>query len=222
MKKKIALVLMFVFMGISFMGCGRTALSLVEENMSELTKVYYMAENENFYCTLASGVREQNYLMNGESGEVVDFALLTIVPNNDVKGVVVKAKVKIDGVEEDVELEVNGLNHNFMVDLEKQLTGDEVVEVVYCGEVLCLENVSQAFEIDYKRALEIASEKLKDAIVAKQKFSKLNAECYLRVLDKKANQFDNVFWCFTVLNIDNESFSIIISTVDGSILAESN
>jgi len=42
----------------------------------------------------------------------------------------------------------------------------------------------------------------------------------LKVLDKKANNFDNLFWCFTLLTNKNESYSVIISTVDGSVLAK--
>lgn len=221
MLKKVALGFMLTLVVVSLFGCGMSTMGLVEENMSELTKVYYMAENNDFYCTLSSGVREKNYLMNGESGEVTDFALLTIVPNQNVSGSLIKAHVKIDGVESEVELEINGLNHNFMVDLEKAFSGNEVVEVTYEGVGLVLENVSNDFSVDYNKAIEIACKEMNEQIVAKKKFSNLNAECYLRVLDKKANQFDSVFWCFTVLNVDNESYSIVLSAEDGTVLAKS-
>ncbi len=222
MRKKIVLGFMLTLVVVSLFGCGMSTVGLVEENMSELTKVYYMAENDDFYCTLSSGVREKTYLMNGESSEVTDFALLTIVPNQNVSGSLIKANVKIDGVESEVELEINGLNHNFMVDLEKAFSGNEVVEVTYGGSSIALENVSQNFAVDYNKAIEIACQEMNEQITAKKKFSKLNAECYLRVLDKKANQFDSVFWCFTVLNVDNESYSVVISAEDGSVLAKTN
>ena len=108
-----------------------------------------------------------------------------------------------------------------MVDLERKLSGNEIVEVVYKDSAMTLSNLSQAFEINATEAIEIARDQLRDKIVLKKNYRGLNAECYLRILDKKANNFDGIFWCFTVLNIDNESYSIIISTENGAVLAKS-
>ncbi len=222
MKKKIALGVMLASLSVMAFGCGNSTLNMVEENMSEMTNVYYMGENDQFYCTLSSGQRETNYLMNGQCSDLTDFALLCIVPSENVAKNLIKANVKIDGVESEVELEINGLNNNYMVDLERQLSGDEVIEVTYDESTIKLENTSENFEINHLQALEIACEEMEDKIVAKKSFRNLNAECYLRILDKKANRFDGIFWCFTVLNVDGESYSIVISTEDGSVLAKSN
>lgn len=219
--KKVALMLMLFCVGFVCLACGTTTEGLVKHNMSELTKVYFYGENDNFYCTLSSGERENEYLMNGISEDNVDFALLTLNFTNPISAKAVKVDVTIDGQTSQVELEINSLNSAYMVDLEKELTGEEEISVTYEGETLNMECLSKNFAVDYKQALNIASTEMEDKINLKKTYNSLNAECYLRVLDKKANNFDGTFWCFTVLNVDNENYSIIISTEDGSILAKS-
>ena len=221
MKKKILILSMLCFLSLSLFGCGASTQSLVESNLSEVTKIYYMGENDDFYCTLAVGERETTYLMNGHSTEKTEFALLSIVPTQNNYANLIKAKIIIDGQENQVELEINGLNHNYMVDLEKSFSGNEQIEVVFENSKLKLQNVSDDFGVDYLEAIEIASVEMKDQILQKKSYKNLNAECYLRILDKKANDFDGLFWCFTVLNVDNESFSMVFSAEDGEILAKS-
>lgn len=221
MKKKILLAFMLCFVGLSLCGCGANTLDMVKDNMSELTNVYYFGENADCYCSLSSGKREKEYLLNGQSGECVPFALLSLHPTENIAGKVVLVKVTIDGVESEKELEINSLNSAYMVDLEKEFSGEEKIAITFNGKVLTLECLSKNFAIDSQKALEIASKELADKITMKKSFSKLNAECYLRVLDKKANKQDGVFWCFSVLNVDNENYSVIISTTDGKVLAKS-
>ena len=221
MKKRI--VLMIALFGIVFatFGCSLSTQDLISENISEVTKVYYMGECESFYCTLAIGEREENYLMNGQTSDKKDFALLSIVPEENNHQNLIKSKIFIDGVESEVELEINGLNHNFMVDLEKSLSGNEKIEVEFENKKIELKNISKNFGIDYLKALEIASVEMEDKILFKKQNKNLNSEFYLRILDKKANGFDGMFWCFTVVNIDNESYSVVFSAEDGEILAKS-
>lgn len=221
MKKKLLLGLMLICVGFSCLACGTTTKGLVMDNMSEMTKVYYFGENEDFYCSLSSGQREKEYSMDGKHRGEENFALLSLNLSESISSQLVKATVIIDGQSSEVELEINSISSAYLVDLERELSGSETIEVVYDGQSLILENLSKDFAVNYQQALDIACSEMEDKIVEKRSFNNLNAECYLRVLDKKANDFDNVFWCFSVLNCDNENYSIIISTVDGSVLAKS-
>ena len=220
MKKKVLLSVLLMLVCVCFVGCGKTTYDRVEDNMSELTTVYYYGEGENYYASLSSGQREENYLLNGKSEKKVDFSLLSVKTSQNLSAKLIKVKVKIGEEETERELEINGLNGCYMVDLEKCVTGDETIEVTYNGETVALTNLSKDFAVDDKKALEIGVKELEEKILACKSGNKLNAECYLRVLDKKANNFSDVFWCFTVINVNNESYSVIISTVDGKVLAK--
>lgn len=223
MKKRIGVLAIFVCaVGIFVAGCGKQTVDYVRENMSEKTEVYYFGETTEFYGTLSSGQREKDYLMNGKSEEKVDFSLLTLNFYNETLGNAITVNLTVDEKTSEVELELNTLNSTYMVDLEKKFSGEEKIFVEYMEEKFELSNVSKDFVISADKAIEIASKELASSIKKEKKFSNLNAECYLRVLDKRANNFDSMFWCFTVINNKNESFSVVISTVDGSVLAKSN
>ena len=219
MKKKIALTLMLLCVcGLCF-GCGKNTSSYVLDNLSEVTKVYYFGQCDDFYAVLSSGTREKEYLIDGKSGDCTEFALLSLKMAENLSVPAFSVKVKINGEVLECEVEQNGMY--YMYDLARELSGSENVEIIYENTTLSLVNISKDFGVDYVRAVEIASENLKDKITLLKHGQALNAECYLRVLDKKANNFDDFFWCFTVVNINNENFSIIISTTDGKVLAKS-
>ena len=211
-------VLLFALMG--FVGCGVKTQDCVLENMSEVTKVFYFAENEKFYATLAIGQREKEYIMDGKSNTNVDFSLLSVCffENQDKNSISVS--VSINGVSSAYELEYNPMANAYMVDLEKKLGGEEKILISYDGATLELQNLSKQFGVNWEKAISIACVELKDKIEKEKQYSDLNGECYLKVMDKRENNFKDFFWCFTILNNQNESFSIIISTVDGTVLAK--
>lgn len=188
------------------------------DNLSEVTKVYYFGQCEEFYAVLSSGMREKEYLIDGKSGDCTEFALLSL-KMNDLSVPAFSVKVKIEGEVLECEVEQNGMY--YMYDLARGLSGDENIEIIYENTSLSLVNMSKDFQIDFNRAIDIACDNMKDKITLLKKGKELNAECYLRVLDKKANNFDDFFWCFTVVNTENENYSIIISTTDGKVLAQS-
>ena len=221
MKKIGAVVLSLFAVCLLSAGCGKSTENFVKENMSETVEVYFFGETPEVYGTISSGKRELDYNIDGKSGELTDYSLFSINFYNEVFGSVIKVNLTIDGVTSEVEMELNTLNNTYMVDLGKRMSGDEVVSVEYMEEEFELKNVSKDFVVDADEAIEIASNELSEVILRAKKHSNLNAECYLRVMDKRMNNFQDMFWCFTVVNVDGESFSIIISTVDGSVLAKS-
>ncbi len=221
MKKILGLFGILLCVSMFAYGCGKQTKDYVRENMSEKTEVYFYGENEKFYVTLSSGQREDVYLMNGKSEDKVDFSLLTINFFNETFNNLIDAKLYVNDEEKVVNLELNNLNSTYMVDLETAFSGDEEISIDYKGQKLSLQNKSKDFGVNADKAIEIASKELSKFIMKEKKLSSLNAECYLRVLDSRANDFEDLFWVFTVVNIKNENYSVVISTVDGSVLSKS-
>lgn len=218
---------MFVFgllvvMGFVFAGCAKDDASLMKNNMAELTKSYFYGESETVYASLSVGQREENYVLDGCCSDVVDFALLVVSFENEVTTNTVEANVKTDDKIVAVQLEKNETNGKYMFDLEKSVSADAKIELQVQGQVVFLQAISNEFVIDCYDAVEIACREFDEKIKPLKKRNNLFAEGYLRIMDKKANDFDGVFWCFTLLSQQNESWSVIISTEDGSILAKSN
>lgn len=220
--KSFALFCMILGLSFAISGCTKTTSELMQENMSEFASVYYYGEGDNFHVSISSGERESTYLLNGKSEDCVDFALVSLFFDDAPSGSLVKATILVDGQESEVELEVGGVNSAYMVDLETLLSGEEEIVFTYSGQTVTLENLSKNFQIDAQQAVEIGANELESEILKNKTSTALNCEGYLKVLDKKSNGLDYVFWCFSIVNTDGESYSVIISTEDGSILAKTN
>ena len=220
MKKLIvAFSLVFVLFGVA--GCGKTINNFVEENMSEITKEFYFGENDSFYATLSVGERESTYLYNGQSTESVDFALLTLTFKSGSSDSTLEVVLNDGTNSYDVELLADDMSVGFMADVVNLFDFGETFTLNYEDLSVELTRISDEFGIDYQEALNIACENLKEELESQKSYNNFNAECYLRVLREKENSFDNLYWCFTCLDYEGESFSVVFSTVDGKILAKS-
>lgn len=221
MKGKTFVLGVMLLMFMAFFGCSTNTRECVLQNMSETTKDFYFGENTKLYATLAVGEREKEYVMDGKSNSKIDFSLLSLVFFENLDKNVVEVVVTIGDDSDNFELEYNSMTNMFMVDLEKKIEGDKRVWVKYDGMTIELSNLSKKFAINWENAIAIACDEMSDKIEKEKQYNDLNGECYLKVMDKRANNFQEFFWCFTILNNQNESFSIIISTTDGSVLAKS-
>ncbi len=199
-------------------GCGSQVdrLTLVQENMSEKSEVYFFSDNLNLPISIASGVREDPYGYDGESNDKCEFALIIArLDNSDNEYVT----VNIDGEEKQVLLEFNYRTGTHMADLEQTLTGDEVITVKFLDEEANLVCKSNDFKVDANQALEIGTENLSSFIDSLRSGNNFNGECYLKLLDNISGGFSDIFWLFSVYSADGEMQNVIISTENGSVLA---
>lgn len=213
----VSLSLLLVVFGVT--ACGKTLDGYVLDNMAEITKEYYFGENDDMFVTLSVGEREEDYLLNGQATELVDYSLLVIKfkEENILRAITLVVQSGEDSA--DVEAEYNSFNNSYMVDIVDDITIGEDFSIVYDGQTVTLSK--QNFAINYENALQIACENLSDELEAQKSYNHFNAECYLRVMSGRDNDFSELYWCFTCLNYEGESFTVVISTADGSILASS-
>ena len=221
MLKKVFITLSLLVVCLGVAGCGKTINNVVRENMSEITKVYYFGQNDDFYATLSVGERENEYFYDGKSTDNVNYTLLTIKFNNYLNEDIIWIQVASGENSIRVEAEYNDMSDTFMVDIVDEIELSDTVFVNYNGSSAELEKVSANFTIQYDKAIDIACENLQSELENLKSYSHFNGECYLRILNQKENNFDDFYWCFTCLGQDESNFSIIISSVDGSILAKS-
>lgn len=218
MLKKITVFVMFVCSGLLLSACGETINSYVAENMSEITYDYYFGESSQMFASLSVGERESEYLYNGESTQNVNFSLLTVGFEEDINKVAIIVSVKVGEETFMAELEYSSLDNVYMADIEKEINGQ--VEISYNDDKVILDKISDNFAINSNKAIDIACQNLSEQLSSCKSFNNFNAECYLRILDNKVNNFDQLYWCFTCIDKDGKSFSIIISIDDGKVLAK--
>lgn len=219
MRRSLILVFLAVFVFV-FSGCGKTVDKYALENMSEATQTYFYGEEDFAYASLAVGTREKDYLMDGKSSSCVDFSLLSVVFNENAEASTLFVNVFINDKKTSIEMEYNSFSGAFMFDLEQKVEENSLIVVETEDVTIHLTNVSKDFGVGWKKAISIGCENLENVIKKNISYNNFGAECYLKVMDKKVNEFEDFFWCFTILTENGESFSVIISTVDGRVLAK--
>jgi len=75
-------------------------------------------------------------------------------------------------------------------------------------ELVTLKNLSNDWAVDYKKAVEIATNHLSNHLQNLYFNGKLNAECYLKIVAK--NDFEKKFWYFSVIDKSGKSASVLI------------
>ncbi len=199
-------------------GCGEVdKLSLMKDNLSEMSDVYYFSDNNDFLVSIASGQREDPYKSDGKSENKVDFALVIAELSGSDDEMV---KITIDGEAKDVLLEFNYQTGTHMADIEQRLTGQEEITISYMNESANMICKSNTFAVSADKALELGYENMKEDIDSLCEGKNFKGECYLKILDNLSGGFDDVFWLFSVLDQNGKMKNVIISTSQPSVLAD--
>lgn len=193
----------------------------IEDNMSEQTTIYYSSQNGNHRASISVGTRENPYSIDGYSQQPCDFSLINIKFDLNLNDNIIAAKITINDNESELKLDLNPISHSYMADLGYQLGSDDQIRIEYKDITFDFANLSKTFNTSGEEALSIAKEELASQISAYTKGKTFEGECYLKVLGQTDN-FDNLFWCFTIEGRDGKTYNVIISVDDGSILQKTN
>ncbi len=207
-----------------FAGCGGiTVEEFSKNNLSEQELVFFAGSTQNFSVTLGSGLREEPYLQDGVKGEIVEYALLEVVPKGEKEVFGLEYTVEINGkTYEGVFLE-SPFDKSLAQDIGVSLRGNEEIFVYIIlnneSEIVKLNNLSDSFKVGCAGALDIAIEANRERIVnLSDEFGK-SIEVCVRVAntDKTLGIY---FWYVGFLNIDGERIGVVIDPSSGEIIAD--
>lgn len=217
--KKLIMCLMFLLLPMMLIGCSQVKIG-VEESMSEITHTYFAGRNGDDRASISVGKREEPYKIDGIHNKELDFSLITLSLAQPKEDNTLKATLTVNGKDSEILLDLHPVYHSYMVDIGYCLKDNDEVKLTFGNKVIVFSNISKDFAINYEKALEIAQNTLIDEISDRTNNDILEGECYLQVLNEISPNFDDMFWCFTLVGKDKKVFRVIISVVDGSILAE--
>lgn len=217
MKKGLYVFLICLSFMFLFVGCAKDFNQIVEENISEKVETYFCGTGE-FRAKLSSGQREEPYTYDGKKSKLVDFAVLSIICDCDKS--ILNAQVVINDVSESKIFELNTINGEFVVDLEKKVYESDKVLVKYNGSEVLLECKSKYFNIDSNEALQIGINTFKEDLEKLVSKNELQAELYLRVLDNPQDNFSKAFWYFYIFANNESSYSCVIDVTSGKIVVK--
>lgn len=210
-----------MFLPLSFAGCAKFNLQF-EKNISEIQTALFSAEDKNIFATLALGKRENPYVVDGNSEELVDFGVLTVYPqqlrpqSQNASFVLTTNQAQYDG-----KFEVNPFDNSFVVDLQtietdfsKIMLSLTIDGIEYSYE---LQNQLQGSSANSEEVKNIASkqfESIKDKLI---KNGKLQAEVYIRVIKKFGHM---PLWYVSVVTSQSDLFALIIDPASKEVIAK--
>lgn len=216
MKKfqKLTIFFMFaIFMCIFFIGCSNSEKSL-KNHLSEYTQTFFVCQTEDYFISINSGKRENEYVFDGKTSELVDFALVTLAfkQGNTLENI--EYKIYINDIEYIGMLQKNPYKNNYMCDLKICLEDTDNINIFILNTSHNMRNLSKDFRIDYKQAQSIATEQFSNKITEITNSKKY--ECYLKIAFKPEVS-QNTYWYYYI--IADKTYNLIIDTQTGNVVA---
>lgn len=217
MKKILATFMVIFACSLFLVGC--TNERSIDQSISEITTIYFKGEDENgqAQASISVGEREEPYNIDGVHHKNVDFSLINIDFGQKISDEQLSGKIIVNSVESELTLYFNPLSNSYMGDLGYKLNDNDSVIIVIGQNEIVFENISKDFAVNYSKALEIGKENLKSEIVKMTKDGDFKGECYLKILSSNSNMKE-LFWAFTLVGRDGESYNVVISVSDENIV----
>ncbi len=125
-KKVFIMLLAAVAAVITFLSACTADLT---ENVSEIRRGYFSAEDDVMTVTVVSGMRERNYVADGVAGELVPYTLVTVVPKTFDPDATYTYAVSANGASYGGTMKVHPFAASFSAEVEAELTGEITVTV---------------------------------------------------------------------------------------------
>ena len=212
--KKIFLSIIILSVCLIMFGCDKK--DNLENNISELTQIYFSAECQGLEGNISVGYREVDYAVDGLHTQNCEFSLVAIKFDNLLPNNQIEVEFYINNQNQNLTMDLNPSNHFYMADLGFLLDEDDELSLKYGEYNLNFINISKDFSIDFNDAIRLAKDELNGKLNHYFNGKNFEAECYLKIL---AGQKENkLFWAFTVVGKSGNRNNVVISVEDGNII----
>ena len=208
--KKILILFIFTF-AFACAGCG----DVNPDYISEVTKIYFAGQNENISVSIATGKREEPYIMDGIHGNMVDFSLVTLKCEDNLASDEISAEIEVNGIAQAYILQLNPLNFTYMCDMGIALNKEDVLIFKYSGHKINLAPICDEFEVGFEEAIKMGESNIEGyANISKSG----GYEGYLKIIDGEKFGGEGLYWIYTILQEDGHSQNVLISVYDKNIV----
>ena len=193
--------------------------NIVLNNMSDLRINYFEGKNDNFYVNLSCGYREEVFNYDGISSTPTECGVLSLGYFDICSYASVTVVLIVDGEQNEYVLEKSPFENVYMEDIGKILTKDNIVKIKLKGtdEIIVLNEISNKWKINYKKAIEIGAKYLKEKLESLYFNGTLHAEGYLKVVSKI--DYEKKYWYFALTSQSGENYSLLIDVESGEIIS---
>ena len=226
MKKKLLVLILLCCTIFSFTGCKKHEINLSDYLIEERNNLF-TANDEVYSVNLSSGKREENYNFDGTVGNMVDFAVLTLVRNDNLPlaNDNYSYLVKVNDNEYTGFLEKSPVDNSYVSDFGVEIPNDAQISVCisFTGYTFNKElvNTSNNFSVDKNSALNIANSELKEEIENILKDNNTKIEVVMKILkDYSVQDNPKYFWYIGTIATSGETLGILIDATNGDIIAK--
>lgn len=224
--KKVFISLLLVVGIVSFAACGKSNYNIADYLIEERENLFSGQDNV-YSATFSSGMREENYSLDGIVNNMVEFGIITLARNdnhaliNDTYTYV----LTIDGESFTGFLEKSEYDNTYSIDVGKKANNDSVINlrVTFTGYSFNedLSNLSSAFTVDKNAALKIANTELKDSIKDIMSTKNTKIETIMKMLkDHSDSEVERYYWYIGVVSTNGETLGILIDSSNGEVVAK--
>lgn len=225
MKKKLFIFSILAVMMFGLSACSGSKIDLKDYIIEERTTLY-TASDSLYNVSLSTGMREQDYNLDGIRNEMVEFGVLTI-SRNDSEPLANDNYYYTVTIGEEIltgSLIPSQIDNSYTVDLERKFSEDSVinVEISFTGYTFNedLTNTSQDFSVDLETALEIANQELASELSNMSKLNP-NIEVVTKILkDYSSEELKRYYWYVGVISGDGDTLGLLIDANSGEVIAK--
>ena len=226
MKKYFLTFVLLIVSVFSLSACGKTDINLANYLIEERNTLF-TAQDDIYSVTLSSGLREENYALDGTIGNMVDFAVLTLsrLNSNPLANDTYNYVVTVNEDNYSGTLTKSETDNTYSADLQINIPAGATVnaQITFTGYNFNkqLENTSSSFAVDKNKALEIASKELKTELENLTSDKNNTTEVVMKLLkDYSDSELKTYYWYVGVISTTGETLGILIDANTGDVIAK--
>ncbi|MBR6778921.1 MAG: hypothetical protein IKM43_02070 [Clostridia bacterium] len=226
MKKKLLIFVALIVSVLSLSACGKTKINIADYVIEERNQLF-TGQDSLYSATLSSGLREENYSLDGIVGNMIDFAVVTFMrlDSNPLANDTYRYNVTINEQNYTGTLEKSPYDNSYAIDLGVAVPADASVnvQITFTGYAFNqdLENTSVNFAVDKTTALNIANQTLEEEIknITSDKNNKI--EVVMKILKDYSNsELKTYYWYVGIIATNGETLGVLIDANTGNIIAK--
>lgn len=227
--RKFLCILSIALCGVLFVGCGGTSKkneTNFNNHLIEIRNNLFAGQDENYYATVCTGQREQDYALDGVVNELVPFGIVTLarLDNEMLNQDTYPFTLVVNGENIVGSLEKSPYDNTYSADIEQVIADNAEIrlELVVDGNNVSqnLTNVSSSFAISKDNAISIACEQLKDSIKDLSKEKNNYSEAFIKILKDYSGESNRYYWYVGIISPEGKTSGVLIDTTTGDIISK--
>ncbi len=209
--KKYALIIILCVIVSSLTGC--SALEKDESRISELRDGVFFAVGEDIEVSLITGVREEPFTPDGQSGEKREFSLLTILPKKANASILYSFELIYGDRVYGGEMNKHPLKNSFSYEIDERITEA-------CSVTIIAPNYAQTFSL--KSVIDEEFITADEAYrIAKKELRSPNGEIFVRLLQNPLTPSgEGYYWYIAFVESNYRIKAVLIEPISKEIVAK--